>query len=137
MAEPREVLQRINRAWSAQWFLVNLNQARLKLTGPVLKVDLGNLLGSLGINSRLEPDGFVIGTNVDYGVYWEGTEEGRVASGEAGFGGIGTRPARSFIRSTLMENETPMESDLELRYRIGIPSAFPNQRIDFNVSFGR
>jgi hypothetical protein len=139
MADPRQTLAQVAKEWSAFWFLMNLNGARIKLTGGVLNVDTGNLRDSLGLVSRLEFDGngFLIGTNVDYGVYWEGTPEGRVAAGEAGFGGSGTAAARSFIRSTLQENGPEMELDLERRYNAGLRQAFPNFVIDMDIRFSR
>ncbi len=135
----RATIGQVAKEWSAHWFLINLNGARIKLTGSVLNVDTGHLRDSLGVVSRLAFDGngFLIGTNVDYGVYWEGTAEGRVASGEAGFGGGGNRASRSFIRSTLDENGPTMELDLERRYNAGLRRAFPNFQVDFDVRFSR
>ena len=137
--DPRQTLSEVAKQWSAFWFLMNLNGVRLKLTGPVLKVDTGNLRDSIGVVSRLEFDGngFLIGTNVSYGVYWEGTAEGRVATGQAGFGGTGTRAARSFIRSTLEENGRAMELDLERRYNAGLRRAFPDFTVDMDIRFSR
>lgn len=135
----RQTLGEVAKAWSAQWFLINLNGARIKLTGVVLNVDTGHLRDSLGVVSRLEFDGngFLIGTNVDYGVYWEGTPEGQVAPQQAGFGGGGNRAARSFIRSTLESNGPAMELDLERRYNAGLRRAFPNFQVDMDIRFSR
>jgi len=134
MAEPQQVFDRINSEWATDWFLKNLNQVRIKLTGAVLDVQSGNLRDSVGVVSRVNPDGFTLGTNVDYGVYWEGNEDGIVEA--RAFGGSGgRRPARSYLRTTLQENEADMQRDLARRYERGIPNAFPNVSVDFRMGW--
>ena len=133
----RTVMDTIRAAWSAEWFVRNLNDVRINLAGRVLSVDSGVLIGNVGAVSRMERDGFTIGTNVDYGVYWEGDPRTqRAAPGAFGGAGTGAVPARSFIRVALEANTDAMSRDLARKYQVGVGVGVPNVRVDFTVDLG-
>jgi len=133
--EVQAAFDSIVKDWSVDWFLRSLNQIRINLTGQVLNVDLGNLRDSVPLVSRVNKDGFTLGTNVDYGVYWEGTPEGRVNAPGAGFPSAGNKAARAFIRPVLDANEPAMQEDLISRFENQFPAMFPSLAIDIRVFF--
>jgi len=125
----QSIFDAIAREWSEDWLLRSMNEVRINLTGKVLKVVTANLRDSIGANSRVSRDGFVIGTNVDYGVYWEGTDQGLVDTQTSGIGSDPNVPARSFIREVLERNVDAMKTTLERLYERRLPEAFPRTNV--------
>jgi hypothetical protein len=69
-----EVARPINTAisnWASRGFIIVHGKVKDKLSGEVLKIDTGHLIGSVDQVSRILKGGFVVGTNVVYGVAWE------------------------------------------------------------------
>jgi len=114
----------IAKEWAEDWFLRSRNEVAINLTGRVLKVRTGNLRDSIGAMSRVTRDGFVIATNVDYGVYWEGTDAGLVDTQTSGIGSNPNVPARSFIREVLERFTDDMKTSLERLYERRLPEMF-------------
>jgi hypothetical protein len=119
----------VAKEWAEDWFLRSTNEVKINLTGPVLGVVSANLRDSILPNSRVNSDGFTIGTNVDYGVYWEGTEEGLVDTQRSGLGGNSNVPARSFIREVLERNIADMQVSLSRLYERRLPAMFPDTAV--------
>lgn len=117
----RLIDQMVLGPWKRDWLRRSINEIRLNLTGRVLRVRTGNLRDSILPNSRETEDGFAVGTNVDYGIYWEGTPSGLTdmqafeRTGGAGRRARGIRRSRPFIRPVIEQFDGKMLTDLEQR----------------------
>ncbi len=67
----RNALESSVEMWAARGFILITNAVKDNLTGKVLKTRSGRLRDSIGAVSRIQKNGFTVGTNVSYGIGWE------------------------------------------------------------------
>ena len=57
--------------WAAESYIRVVGDVKENLRGKVLRIDTGRLINSIDLVSKVAQDGFVVGTNVHYGIAWE------------------------------------------------------------------
>lgn len=97
--------KRAVKLWAADGFLRVRGDVERNLTGGVLHAKRnGRLFQSLAFVSRILSDGFVIGTNVIYGIAWEKGFHRRAFS-------FGPAPGRPFASKEFRKSVLPAEDE--------------------------
>ena len=146
--DPRQSITEAVSFWASKAFVLCQNAARLNLRGGVLHVRSSNLITSLDRIGRVLTNGFIIGTNVIYGIGWElGMKahdivpkpgriglHGRPAALRFSIGGailyrrrvsMPAQAARPFLRPAIENNIPVLMNLLNIEIQKSLKKAFP------------
>lgn len=139
-----EMFAQARRKWAFEGSELVSGIVKEQINGPMLRVDTGNLRSR--IDTELTPDGFRVGTSVDYGVYlhegirahtilprkpggvlaWKGRDGRMVFARRVN---SPAQPARPFLKRGFEIGEPGLIRTAEELYTKAIGQAFPDRTI--------